>query len=52
MSCGFLKFAISRGLMMAALENNTGSPCLAELKDLSRRRERLVDQMTSLKNDI
>jgi transposase len=25
---------------------------LTELKDLSRRRERLVDEMTSLKNDM
>jgi len=30
----------------------TGSPHLTELKDLSRRRGRLVDQMTSLKNDM
>jgi len=30
----------------------TGSPRLTELKDLCRRRERLVDQMTSLKNDM
>ncbi len=28
------------------------SPQVTELKDLSRRRERLVDQMTSLKNDM
>jgi transposase len=30
----------------------TASFRLTELKDLSRRRERLVDQMTSLKNDM
>jgi transposase len=30
----------------------TGSPHRTELKDLCRRRERLVDQMTSLKNDM
>ncbi len=30
----------------------TGSPHLTELKDLSRRRERLVDEMTALKNDM
>jgi transposase len=39
-------------LQKEVLANNTGSPRLAELKDLSRRREKLVDQMTSLKNDM
>jgi transposase len=47
-------FTIAQFLLLQkeALANNTGSPRLAELKDLSRRRERLVDQMTSLKNDM
>jgi transposase len=39
-------------LRKEALATHTESPHLTELKDLSRRRERLVDQMTSLKNDM
>jgi transposase len=34
------------------LTTRIDSPHLTELKDLSRRRERLVDQMTALKNDM
>ena len=34
------------------LATRIDSPRVAELKDLSRRRERLVDQMTALKNDM
>jgi len=39
-------------LKKEALATRTESPHLTELKDLSRRRERLVDQMTALKNDM
>jgi transposase len=39
-------------LRKEALATRTASPRLTELKDLCRRRERLVDQMTSLKNDM
>jgi len=39
-------------LQKEALATHTGSPRLDELKDLSRRREKLVDQMTSLKNNM
>jgi transposase len=47
-------FTIAQFLLLQkeALATHTGSPRLEELKDLSRRRERLVDQMTSLKNDM
>jgi len=47
-------FTIAQFLLMqrAAVTTKTESPRLTELKDLSRRRERLVDQMTSLKNDM
>jgi len=46
-------FTIAQFLLLqrAAVTTKTESPRLTELKDLSRRRERLVDQMTSLKND-
>jgi transposase len=47
-------FVIAQFLLLRkeALAAQTGSPHLIELKDLSRRRERLVDQMTALKNDM
>ena len=47
-------FTIAQFLLLQkeALATHTGSPHLDELKDLSRRREKLVDQMTSLKNDM
>jgi transposase len=47
-------FIIAQFLLMRkeGLATHTESPHLTELKDLSRRRERLVDQMTSLKNDM
>ena len=35
-----------------ALAMETEAPRLSELKDLSRRRERLADQVTALKNDM
>jgi transposase len=45
-------FTIAQFLLLRKETLATGSPRLTELKDLSRRRERLVDQMTSLKNDM
>jgi len=39
-------------LKKEALAMETEPPRLGELKDLSRRRERLADQMTALKNDM
>jgi len=47
-------FTIAQFLLLQrnAVTTHTASPHLAELRDLSRRRERLVDQMTSLKNDM
>jgi len=39
-------------LQKAVVTTKIESPRLTELKDLSRRRERLVDQMASLKNDM
>ena len=47
-------FTIAQFLLLQkeALATHTESPRLTELKDLSRRREKLVDQMTSLKNDM
>ncbi len=47
-------FTIAQFLLLqkAAVTTKIESPRLTELKDLSRRRERLVDQMTSLKNDM
>lgn len=47
-------FTIAQFLLLqrASVKTKTESPHLTELKDLSRRRERLVDQMTSLKNDM
>jgi transposase len=47
-------FTIAQFLLFRkeALATQTESPRLTELKDLSRRRERLVDHMTSLKNDM
>jgi transposase len=45
-------FTIAQFLLLQKETLATGSPQLTELKDLSRRRERLVDQMTSLKNDM
>jgi transposase len=45
-------FTIAQFLLLGKEALATGSPHLTELKDLSRRRERLVDQMTSLKNDM
>jgi transposase len=47
-------FTIAQFLLLRreALAVYTESPHLTELRDLARRRERLVDQMTSLKNDI
>ena len=45
-------FTIAQFLLLRKEALATGSPHLTELKDLSRRRERLVDQMTSLKNDM
>jgi len=39
-------------LKKEALAMETEPPRLAELKDLSRRRERLADQVTALKNDM
>lgn len=39
-------------LRKEALTMQTEPPRLAELKDLSRRKERLADQMTALKNDM
>src|SRR5512136_2630702 len=43
---------IAQFLLLRKETLTTGSPHLTELKDLSRRRERLVDQMTALKNDM
>jgi len=47
-------FTIAQFLLLQrdAVTTHTASPHLTELRDLSRRRERLVDQMTSLKNDM
>ena len=47
-------FTIAQFLLLQrkAVNTQTPSPHLAELRDLSRRREKLVDQMTSLKNDM
>jgi len=47
-------FTIAQFLLLKkeALATQRESPHLTELKDLARRRERLVDQMTSLKNDM
>jgi transposase len=47
-------FTIAQFLLLQkeVLATHAESPQLTELKDLSRRRERLVDQMTSLKNDM
>ncbi|MGZ6226436.1 MAG: IS110 family transposase, partial [Syntrophales bacterium] len=47
-------FTIAQFLLLQrkAVNTHTASPHLTELRDLSRRRERLVDQMTSLKNDM
>ena len=45
-------FTIAQFLLLRKEAVMTHTDRLAELKDLSRRRERLVDQMTSLKNDI
>ena len=45
-------FTIARFLLLRKEALATASFRLTELKDLSRRRERLVDQMTSLKNDM
>jgi transposase len=47
-------FTIAQFLLLQreAVTTQTTAPHLTELKDLSRRRERLVDQMTSLKNDM
>jgi transposase len=47
-------FTIAQFLLFRkeAIATQTTSPRLTELKDLSRRRERLADQMTSLKNDM
>ncbi len=47
-------FTIAQFLLLqrASVTTKTESVHLTELKDLSRRRERLVDQMTSLKNDM
>ncbi len=47
-------FTIAQFLLLQkkAVTTHTASPHVTELRDLSRRRERLVDQMTSLKNDM
>jgi transposase len=47
-------FTIAQFLLLQrkAVNTHTASPHLTELRDLSRRRERLVDQMTALKNDM
>ena len=45
-------FTIAQFVLLRKETLATGSPHLTELKDLSRRRERLVDQMTALKNDM
>jgi len=45
-------FTIAQFLLLRKEALATGSPRLTELKDLSRRRERLVDEMTALKNDM
>ena len=47
-------FTIAQFLLLqkAAVTTKTESPHLTELRDLSRRRERLVDQTTALKNDM
>ena len=47
-------FTIAQFLLLRkeVLATQIASPRLTELKDLSRRRERLVDQMTALKNDM
>jgi transposase len=47
-------FTIAQFLLLRkeVLTAQTEPPRLIELKDLSRRRERLVDQMTALKNDM
>lgn len=47
-------FTIAQFLLLKKedLATESESPRLTELKDLSRRRERLVDQMTALKNDM
>ncbi len=45
-------FTIAQFVLLRKEALATGSPHLTELKDLSRRRERLVDQMTALKNDM
>jgi transposase len=45
-------FTIAQFVLLRKETLATGSPHLTELKDLSRRRERLVDEMTALKNDM
>jgi transposase len=45
-------FTIAQFLLLQKETLAMGSPHLTELRDLSRRRERLADQMTSLKNDM
>jgi len=45
-------FTIAQFVLLRKETLVTGSPHLTELKDLSRRRERLVDEMTALKNDM
>src|SRR5512135_531156 len=45
-------FTIAQFVLLRKETLATGSPHLTERKDLSRRRERLVDEMTALKNDM